>query len=744
MSEPRLKFLVPLVALLLLLAPVPALAQAAPAPAATTAAPAPDSAKALADLVTVLKDDTARRQLIEQLETEIGDQQPAAPDAASPTRTLGGRIGDMTQQSAEAVSASLQRFWRQITDVPTVLKGLSASDYGAMGRVLANLALLAFGTYAVFVLARFVTRRFRDRLRLRGAREGWLAATIAAIALLATNLILVAVAWAAGYVLALALIGEPGQLAFHHTLFLNAFLVTEVAQAVARALLAPRRPELRLLPVGDALAVMLTRWCRLAISIFVFGNLLLAPLLGRSLTLAFGHIVAVVADLLVLALVLNLVLRLRRPVTSRLRKATGNSNSQVLRLLARAWYVPVMLYVLVLMAMTVAQPERVVLGLLAATMKVLIAIVVGMVVAGLLTRIILSGVKLPHDVSQRMPLLERRINAFVPRLLSILRFVVVVAVIAFSLDTLGLFDVSGWLESQWGQAFTAAAFMVLLIVVVAFIAWLTLNSWIDYRIEPNPRRSAAIRARERTLLILVRNAATVTIVVFAGMFILSEIGLNIAPLLASAGVIGLAIGFGAQKLVQDIITGIFIQLEGAIDVGDSITVAGISGGVERLTIRSVGLRDLSGAYHIIPFSSVDTVTNSTRGFSQAVLDINVAFDADLTAVKAAVLDACAELKADPDYGPDMLGEMQWLGINGFGENSATVRALIKTRAGKHWGMVRAFNGIIRRIFAERGIEIPSQRRTIIIDSHGKETPALEGKPRPRRRRRPPAGGDKPA
>jgi hypothetical protein len=103
MSEPRLKFLLPLLALLLLLAPVPALAQAAPAPAATTAAPTPDSAKALADLVTVLKDDTARRQLIEQLETEIGEQQPAAPDAVSPTRTLGGRIGDMTQQSAEAV-----------------------------------------------------------------------------------------------------------------------------------------------------------------------------------------------------------------------------------------------------------------------------------------------------------------------------------------------------------------------------------------------------------------------------------------------------------------------------------------------------------------------------------------------------------------------------------------------------------------------------------------------------------------
>lgn len=732
-----------LAAVLLMALPLPVLAQTPlPLPQATTAAPAPDDDAALKNLVTVLKDDAARAKLIEQLETEIGESQPApeAPGPAADAMTFGGRIGDMMQQGAETVSLSLQQFWRQILGLPALFKSFTTSDYGAMGRMLASLTLLVIGTYGTFLLARLATQRFRDRMRLRGAREGWLAATVAVIVLLLTNLTLVVLAWAVGYVLALALIGEMGQIAFYHTLFLNAFLVTEAVQAVVRALLAPRRAELRLLPVSDAVAFMLTRWCRLAVSVLAFGNLLVVPLLSRYVGVNVGRAGAALVYLLVLVLVLNLVLRIRAPVTRRLKKATGNSDSQVLRILARSWHIPVMLYVLVLMVVALAQPESVLLGLLLATLKVIVAIIVGMVIANLLTRLILSGVKLPQHVSERVPLLERRLNAFVPRLLSVLRFVVVIAVVAFALDTLGLFDVSGWLESDAGLAVTSALVTVVLIAIIAFLAWLTLNSWIDYRIEPNARRSAAVRARERTLLILVRNAATIAITVFAGMFILSEIGINIAPLLASAGVIGLAIGFGAQKLVQDIITGIFIQLEGAIDVGDVVTVAGISGGVERITIRSVALRDISGAYHIIPFSSVDTVTNATRGFSQAVLDINIAYREDVEAVRQAVFDAYNELKADPEFGPDMVDELQWLGINSFGENSVMVRALVKTKPGKHWGMTRAFNGIVKRLFAERGIAIALPTRTIVFGGDNKDAaalPAAEEKPERRRPRRQP-------
>ncbi|MGV3650851.1 MAG: mechanosensitive ion channel family protein, partial [Devosia sp.] len=215
-----------------------------------------------------------------------------------------------------------------------------------------------------------------------------------------------------------------------------------------------------------------------------------------------------------------------------------------------------------------------------------------------------------------------------------------------------------------------------------------------------------------------------TIVVMAAMFTLSEVGINIAPLLASAGVIGLAVGFGAQKLVQDIITGIFIQLEGAMDVGDVVEIGGKSGVVERLTIRSAALRDLHGAYHIIPFSSVDTVTNMMRGFSFAVLDMGVAYRENLEEVRAAMHDAFTEVKQTTEPGKDIIGELEWMGLEAFADSAVTVRGRIKTLPGKQWGVKRAYNGIIKRIFDERGIEIPFPHQTVYfgVDKAGMAPP----------------------
>lgn len=132
------------------------------------------------------------------------------------------------------------------------------------------------------------------------------------------------------------------------------------------------------------------------------------------------------------------------------------------------------------------------------------------------------------------------------------------------------------------------------------------------------------------------------------MIVLAEIGVNIGPLLAGAGVLGLAIGFGAQKLVQDVITGVFIQMENAINTGDIVTASGITGTAEKLTIRSLGLRDLSGTYHMIPFSSVDTVSNFMREFAYHVGEYGVAYREDTDQVIVHLREAFAELMADPE------------------------------------------------------------------------------------------------
>jgi small-conductance mechanosensitive channel len=233
---------------------------------------------------------------------------------------------------------------------------------------------------------------------------------------------------------------------------------------------------------------------------------------------------------------------------------------------------------------------------------------------------------------------------------------------------------------------------------------------VDYRL--NPEFGSVATSRERTLLTLLRNAATIALVIITLMFVLAEIGLDIAPLLASAGVLGLAIGFGAQKMVQDIITGIFIQFENAMNVGDVVTVGGVTGTVERLTIRSVSLRDLHGVFHIIPFSSVDMVSNYVKDYGYFVCDMGVAYREDVEEAKQAMLDAFAELKGDPEQASGILDELEWFGVNSFGDSAVMLRARIKCVPGRQWGIGRAYNGVLKTVFDARNIEIPFPHQTI--------------------------------
>ena len=284
------------------------------------------------------------------------------------------------------------------------------------------------------------------------------------------------------------------------------------------------------------------------------------------------------------------------------------------------------------------------------------------------------------------------------------------AVLLFALDIVGAIDVPAWVNTKVGAQAATAGVSVVIILLVAAAVWLAMTSWVDYRL--NPDYGSVPTTREMTLLTLLRNAATIALIVITLMFVLSEIGINIAPLIASAGVLGLAIGFGAQKLVQDIITGVFIQLENAINVGDVVTAGGTTGVAERLTIRSVSLRDLDGTYHIIPFSSVDKVANFMKGFSYSVCNMGVAYRESYDDVKDAMYAAFELLRKDADNSAPILGDLEWFGVTEFGDNAVVVRARIKTLPGSQWGVGRAYNRYIKQVFDERDIEIPFPHQTI--------------------------------
>jgi moderate conductance mechanosensitive channel len=223
--------------------------------------------------------------------------------------------------------------------------------------------------------------------------------------------------------------------------------------------------------------------------------------------------------------------------------------------------------------------------------------------------------------------------------------------------------------------------------------------------DHDDHRISAREKRGQTIAQLLRSVGRVVIVVIAGLLTLN-LFLNIAPLLAGAGILGLAISFGAQSLVKDIISGFFILMENQFAVGDVIEAAGKSGTVERMTLRVVMLRDLHGVMHIIPNGQIGVVSNLTRGWARAVVEIGVAYGADVDKVLAVFRDEAATLEKDPGWKRRLDGEPDVLGVESMTNSTMNIRTLIRTQPGEQWAVAREFRRRIKiRLDREEGMKV---------------------------------------
>jgi moderate conductance mechanosensitive channel len=189
------------------------------------------------------------------------------------------------------------------------------------------------------------------------------------------------------------------------------------------------------------------------------------------------------------------------------------------------------------------------------------------------------------------------------------------------------------------------------------------------------------------------------------MMVLSEIGVTIGPLLAGAGIVGVAIGFGSQKLVQDLITGIFLLLENAMQVGDAVTVSGLTGTVENLSVRIIRLRAADGSVHLIPFSSVTTVTNVNRGLGNAAVSVSVAAHEDTDRVCEVLKAIAAEMREEADFAPRMLADLQLWGVDKLDGASVTIAGQVVCTDSGRWSVQREFNRRMKKRFEELGIQL---------------------------------------
>ena len=223
--------------------------------------------------------------------------------------------------------------------------------------------------------------------------------------------------------------------------------------------------------------------------------------------------------------------------------------------------------------------------------------------------------------------------------------------------------------------------------------------------------------RGQTISQLLRSVGKVAVIV-VGLLLSLNVFIDIGPLLAGAGILGLAVSFGAQSLVKDVISGFFYLLEGQFAVGDVIEVAGKSGVVERMTLRMVVLRDVHGAVHMVPNGQITTVSNMTRTWGRAVVDVGVAYGTDVDRALTIFGEEAHRFAHDPEWRARFDGEPEVVGVQGLDENQVTIRTQLRTHAGQQWAVGREFRRRIKNRLDTEGIEIPYPQRTVHVRHHG--------------------------
>ncbi|MFZ4409058.1 MAG: mechanosensitive ion channel family protein [Paracraurococcus sp.] len=680
--------------------PAPPAAAPAPAPAAAAPAPAPTPADPL------IAPNTVGAQLI---------------------TGLSGRIGAFSDEIFAGI--------RAIADLPGLWSAASSlvrdpvSQTRLMDAAWKLVLLLGLGLGAEALVARALARprRWLDAALPDATRSPW--GWVKRLPLVLARLLL-DLAPIAGFGLAVyGLFGLMQPLPTTRLVGLmmaHAYMAARGAFALARMLLSPASDHLRLIPCSDGAATSGIRWLRRLMLVGVGGYTLAEA--GLLLGLPWSAYDAILnLTLLVISLLLaRIVLQQRAAVADVLQAgplpagevATGTR--LLLRgardRLAEIWHVVVILWLVASWTVWALALENGLERLLVGTaLTILIAggaKALDEGIAWAMDRVLHPG----PEMAKRFPGLAARAAQYVPVLKSTVSGVLGFGVVVLLLETWGFGSLDWFAHGTLGRRLLDTLLSIANTLVLALVVWEVANSAIQRRLTRLSRDSQAARsARVRTLLPMLRTVLGAVILIFVVLNALAQLGLNVAPLLAGAGVVGLAIGFGSQTLVRDIITGIFLLLEDAVAVGDVVTLGGMTGVVEHLSIRSIKLRSTDGSVHIVPFSAVTTVTNMTRDFAFAVLDVTVAYTEDTDRVVQALKDIGAEIRAEAKWKPLIRDDIDVWGVDKLADSGVMIRARVKTEPASRWAVGREFNRRIKMRFDALGIRIPRPQPMVMVE-----------------------------
>ncbi|MEC9482222.1 MAG: mechanosensitive ion channel family protein [Halomonas sp.] len=412
-----------------------------------------------------------------------------------------------------------------------------------------------------------------------------------------------------------------------------------------------------------------------------------------------------------------LVIRYRRPVKHLIRnrpysqRRDGTTRRELVNLLGRLWHVPALLLIgasLLAIFLSAGEADA------AFTRAIVCA-------ALLVLTLVINGVIQRHSEKstqrRRKSQYRRRLERF-GYTLTYFVFWAIFAELSLRVWGLSLFGIGeeGAISARIGQALLGVGVTVLL----AWLAWIFADTAIQRALSASARsRGRRVHsARAQTITPMIRNAIFITIIVIAVIVGLANLGVNVTPLLAGAGVIGLAIGFGAQTLVQDLITGLFILIEDSLTIDDFVDVGGHMGTVERLSLRTVRLRDLDGIVHIIPFSQIKGIQNFSREFGIALMRIHIPHDMKIDDAIELMRSVADDLRQDPMMRHYVWSPLEVQGVQAFEQGTALLRIRMRTAPVMQWDVARAFNLRLKQRLDEVGQTLAVPRMSVSMENAG--------------------------
>lgn len=758
----------------------PALAQTSAAPVAV--APAPNNANALTPdqakrALDTLQDDNKRAQMIETLRAIAN----AAPQAAAPAPeakpaipltadSLGAQLLLTVSEQVGEVSHEVADLVRSLTHFPAFYYWFvrTANDPAAYSQIfdIAWKLALVFGCAfaAEWLVFRLIKRPValleallpqtarapaqtlamvdpptsvadvtvepalhRRRLSLARAWQSLIRLPFV-LGRLALELLPVLVFVGVATMLLGTEIGDVATVRLVILAVVNAYALSRGLICAARALAGP----FGLFRVRAETAAYIEIWVRrivaVGISGIAFANVALLLGLHRVGYAALLRLVMLVVHLFVVVI----ILQCRRQVADAIRAPHGREGAaaRARNRIAGVWHylaIALDLALWTVWALNIRNGYSLLLQYFVGTIAVaLIARLAVIVVLSLIDR----GFRIRPEILQRFPGLETRANRYLPLLRKIVSSIIAFMGFVALLEVWGVDAIIWFYGGQIGSRLLSAVVTIAIAALAAAAIWEVSNALMDRQLNVLSREGHYARAaRLRTFQPMLRTVLLCLIVTVVGLTALSEIGVNVAPLLAGAGIVGIAIGFGSQKLVQDLITGLFLLLENTVQVGDNVSVSGLSGTVENVSIRTIRLRAADGSVHIVPFSAVTTITNSSRGAGNAAVSVNVSYKEDTDRAGQILKDIVADMRREGEYRQAIRGDLELWGVDKVDGSMVSIVGQIRCTDSGRWPVQREFNRRMKQRFQEAGIEIASTGQTILMQIPQAPEIAPDAKPR---------------